>query len=387
MLEQTRLDGLLKTIREAIQQRKAKFLVLDGLVSAEEFAPSPGEFKKFIHELQTVSGMMDVTVLLLSSTERPSALRPEHTMVDGLIELAETLHGMRSLRSIVVKKMRGARQLAGRHAFEITNDGLRVWPRVESLSHRTEDPETPSMTSVALDVDGLDEMLGGGLPKASNTIVLGPTGSGKTILGLQFLAAGLRRDEPGLYVGFYERPAGVFAKSERLKLGLRAAHDAKRLHVQWEGPVEGVVDAALERMFATINQHGVRRLVFDGLHGFRHQAEYADRVRTAFSAVGDELTRGGVTSIFTLETRDVIGPRLEIPVDGVSALAENVIVLRHVEVRSELHRLLSIVKVRDRAHDGVIRKVEITERGLTVGDRFEHAEQVLTGAARTASEA
>src|SRR5688500_18093692 len=79
VLEGSGLDGLLKTLREALLQRKAQFLVLDGLVSAEEFARTPGDFKKFIHELQTISGMMGVTVLMLSSTERPAEFRPEHT--------------------------------------------------------------------------------------------------------------------------------------------------------------------------------------------------------------------------------------------------------------------------------------------------------------------
>jgi circadian clock protein KaiC len=385
VLEQTGLDGLLKTLSEAVMQRKAQFLVLDGLVSAEEFSSSPREYKKFIHELQTISGMMGVTVLLLSSTERPAAFRPEHTMVDGLISLDDTVQGMRSLRNLVVKKMRGAAQLGGRHAFEISNAGVRVYPRVETRAHRVLEVAAPD-ASVPFDVTGLDAMLGGGLPAASNTIVTGPTGGGKTMLGLQFLAAGARRNETGLYVGFYERPAGVLAKSERLGFGLRAAVESGGVHIQWEAPVEGVVDAVIERVLESVDKHGAKRLCFDGLHGFRHRAEYPERIRPVFSALSDELTRRGVTSVYTLESRELIGPQIELPIDGVSALAENLILMRHVEIRSDVSRLISVIKVRDRAHDGAIRKLEITDRGLAVGDRFEHAEQVLTGTAHSVSE-
>lgn len=385
VLEQTGLDGLLKTLSDAVMQRKAQFLVLDGLVSAEEFASSPREYKKFIHELQTISGMLGLTVLLLSSSERPAAFRPEHTMVDGLIELADTLHGMRTLRTLVVKKMRGAAQLGGKHSFEITNAGLRVRPRIEALAHRVLEVEAPD-ASVPFDVTGLDAMLGGGLPAASNTIVTGPTGGGKTMLGLQFLAAGVRRKEVGLYVGFYERPAGVIAKSEQLGFGLRAARDAGQMHIHWEAPVEGVIDSVIERVLESVDKHGVKRLCFDGLHGFRHRAEYPERVRSVFAALSDELTRRGVTTLYTLESRELVGPRIELPVDGVSALAENLILLRHVEIRSDVSRMISVIKVRDRAHDGAIRKLDITERGLSVGDRFEGAEQLLTGAARTVTE-
>ena len=88
-----------------------------------------------------------------------------------------------------------------------------------------------------------------------------------------------------------------------------------------------------------------------------------------FSALADELTRRGVTTLFTLETRDLVGPRIEIPIDGVSSLADNIILLRHVELRSQLYRLISILKMRDRAYDGAIREFQITDRG---SDRRRH---------------
>jgi circadian clock protein KaiC len=377
VLEQQGLDGLLKTISDAALQRKARFLVLDGLVSAEEFAANPREYKKFIHELQTISGMMGCTVLLLSSTERPAAFRPEHTMVDGLIELSNTVSGMRSLRTLIVKKMRGAAQIGGKHTFEITNAGIRVRPRIETLAHLI--PEAPPPTgSIATGVVGLDAMLGGGLPIASNTVVTGPSGSGKTILGLNYLAAGAQAGERGLFVGFCERPPSVLAKSAQLGLGLETS---SLIDIQWEAPVEGVIDAVVERTLDAVDKHGTKRLCFDGLHGFRHRAEYPERVRPVFSAFGDELSRRGVTTVFTLETSELIGPTIELPIDGISGIADNIILLRHVEIRSDLAKVISVFKVRDRGHDGALRKLSITERGMHVGDRFEHADRLLTGSA------
>jgi KaiC/GvpD/RAD55 family RecA-like ATPase len=143
VLEETGLDGLLKSIREAVHTRKASFVVLDGLVSAEEFSPSARAFKKFIHEVQTVSGMTGCTVLLLSSTERAGGFRPEHTMVDGLIELGDTAVGVQSLRHAVVRKMRGTRQLRGRHALEISSAGIKIRPRIESLLYMSEEDPAP----------------------------------------------------------------------------------------------------------------------------------------------------------------------------------------------------------------------------------------------------
>jgi circadian clock protein KaiC len=388
VLEQGGLDGLVKSIHAALYARSASLMVLDGLASAEEFASSARSFKKFVHELQTISGMTGCTVLLLSSTERIASFRPEHTMVDGLIEMGDTVVGVQSLRHIVVRKMRGTRQLRGRHALEISLEGITVRPRIETLLRAPDgnDPAPPQVEQAEFGVIGLDAMLRGGLPGGSNTIVLGPSGSGKTMLGLQFLASGARNDRVGLYVGFFERPLGLLAKGTRLGLGLEAARERGVLHLAWEAPIEGVLDAVVERVLRMVVEHRVQRLCFDGLHGFRHHAEYPERTRAVFSALANELTRRGVTTLFTLETSDLVGSAIEVPIEGVSALADNIILLRQVELRSQLYRLVSILKVRDRAYDGAIREFRITDRGIVVADTFDSAEQILTGAARTIPE-
>ena len=386
VLEEGGLDALLKSIQQAVVARDAAFVVLDGLVSAEEFAPSPRDFKKFIHELQTVTGMTGCTMLLLSSTERIAGFRPEHTMVDGIIELGDTLQGVQSLRHVIVRKMRGTPQLRGRHSVEITNAGLKIRPRIETQFEALPEhaPGPSDTTPRDFGMPGLDAMLQGGVPGGSNTLLLGPSGSGKTMLGLQFLAAGARRQQSGLYIGFFERPASLLTKDERIGLGLREAIEQNRLHLFWEAPIEGVLDAVVERVLRAVTEHGIKRLFFDGLHGFRHHAEYPERARAVFSALADELARRDVTTLFSLEMRQLVGPNLEVPMDNVSALADNLILLRHVELRAHMFRLISILKVRDHAYDGAIREFRITDRGLLVADTFESAEQILTGTARVA---
>ena len=389
VLEEGGLDALLKSIQQAVHQRDASFVVLDGLVSAEEFAPSPRDFKKFIHELQTITSMTGCTMLMLSSTERSTRMRPEHTMVDGLLALDDRLDGVRSLRSIVVHKMRGTSQLRGKHSIEITSAGIRVRPRIEALMHgpdQADEAPTDAATSQPMQIASLDAMLGGGLPGTSNTLLLGPSGSGKTLLGLQFLVAGTRLGQKGLYLGFYERPAHLRARSAKLDLGVAKAVDDGMLELLWETPIEGVVDAVVERVLECVIQFGVKRLCFDGLHGFMHHAEFPSRTRAVVSALAAELKRLDVTSIFTLETRDLVGPRIEIPIDGVSSIAENIILMRHVELRSQLFRLISIMKMRGRGYDSRIREFQISDRGLLVADTFESAEQILSGMARVVPE-
>lgn len=381
VLEGEGLHGLLTVLRKTVTARSATLLVLDGLVSAEEVSPSAKEFKKFVHELQIVCSMTACTALLLSSTERPRPFRPEHTMVDGIVELGDELKSLRSVRSIVVRKMRGTAPVLGRHTVEISDAGLRVVQRFETRTSalQAEDRPTPH-DRLPLGIPSLDEMLGGGLAARSITMLLGPTGVGKTTLGLQFLGAGAARGEPGVYFGFYEHPAALLERSRRLGLGFEGINDGP-VELVWHRPVEGIIDVVGERLLALVKRRGARRLVIDGMAGFQVSVDEPDRVRDVFAALADELAREGVTTIYTMETADLLGPRIEVPVKGVSAITHNIVLMRHVELEARLYRLLSILKVRDGDCDGAIREFRISDTGIEILDTFTMADRILTGSA------
>jgi circadian clock protein KaiC len=382
VLEGGGLAALSKLIRGIITDRRAEVLVIDGLVSAEDAAPSDRDFNKFIHELQVVASLMGTTVILLSSSHRREPFQPEHTMVDGIIELTDHLTDLRTIRRLRVRKLRGSHPVTGQHTMEISDDGIQVLPRLETRSVAIIEP--PPGLRARFGVPRLDRMMCDGLPSGSVTSLLGPSGCGKTILGLQFLHEGARQGESGLYFGFYERPGALIAKGERIGLGL--LEDVNRGHLQfvWQPPTEAVIDVLGHRLLAAVHQHRVKRLVLDGVQGFQLAAEFPRRVRTMFSALSEELEAAGVTTVYTMETRDLFGPRIEAPVEGLSPITQNILLFRHVELRSQLYRLISILKMRDSDHDSSLCQLRITERGLDVGPPFD-ADQILSGTARPAA--
>jgi circadian clock protein KaiC len=380
ILEEEGLKGLLTLIRREIQVRKISVLVIDGLIAAEHSAPSELEFKKFIHGLQTQAVVTDCTMFLLTSG-LDGAVSPEHTMVDGLIELADEHYGWRSVRDLLVRKFRGSSYLRGRHSFRISERGLEVFPRTESmLAKPSREPlDCTSLSSTG--VDTLDAMIGGGVPVGSTTLILGPTGSGKTTVGLQFLSAA-PDGEAGLHFGFFESPARLLGKADSVGLKLRSLVDSGQVELAWQPPTEDLIDALAEQLLEAVRRRKVKRLVIDGLSAFRRLNVNPDRVPSFFAALINELRALNVTTFASLEVSDLIGPISKAPVSDLSIIAENLILLRYVELRSRLYRLISVLKVRDGDCDPTLRELLIGSQGLSVGASFSEVQAQTTGFGR-----
>lgn len=368
VLESEGLSSLLKLVRQTISAQKASVVILDGLIAAEEASPSAKDFKKFIHELQVVTSMIGCTALLLNSTERPRGFRPERTMVDGIVELDDEVQRLRAVRYITVKKMRGASQVRGKHYMEITDDGVRVLPRIETVGvHPGVDRSlTPGPNRAPFGIEGFDAMTQGGLPEGSITALVGPSGSGKTIMGLHFLRAGIARNEPGAYFGFFERPAAILEKSKRLGLALASAREGELVEIHWNRPVEGVIDELADRLIRVAKQHHIKRLFIDGLQGFQAAADTPDRLREVMSCLVDELENLGVTSVYSSETPDLFGENLQLSMLGMSALTHNIVLLNHTERTQRTRRTVTVLKLRDSGHDLSIREFAITTKGIVI---------------------
>jgi circadian clock protein KaiC len=386
VLEAEGVRGLLTLLRREVQAHNATLLVLDGLVAAEKVAGSDMEFKKFIHELQTQATMANCMMCVLTSggevSDRETA---EHTMVDAVIQMRSRLYGWRAQRDLEIVKRRGDGFLRGRHAFRINSAGITVFPRFEALfaiPTRTERDDSPRAST---GLTTLDAMLGGGFPRGSSTLLAGPSGSGKTSFGLHFLSQ-CNPLERGLFFGFYEAPAGVRAKAAALGLAVSGLFDSGDVALNWQPTTEALLDETCARLLDCVRAHRVRRLVLDGLGGLAKLADEPERVGYILTALVNELRACGVTSVFTRETEEPVGSVLGSfnpvrPSIDVSAIADNIVLLQFVKLRSRLYRTVSVLKVRDSRIDDRLRLFEITGGGIVVDDTPDRAEAILAEAA------
>ena len=383
ILEEQGLTGLLSLVRREAAAQGATLVVLDGFVAAHAVARSETEFKKFIQELQIQAGMTDCTVFMLTSG-KGEIVSPEHTMVDGVLDLGDESYGFRAERGLRVRKFRGTGFLRGRHPYRITDAGIIVYPRFEALHAQ------PSRTAEAWErrlstgVEALDRMLGGGLPEATTTAIIGPSGTGKTTLALHFVAQSSAA-EPGLFFGFFETPPRLLSIARRIGLDLEARVKRGDVELLWQAPTEDIMDALGHRLLDAVQRRGVRRVVVDAIGGFMETAVQPDRITRFFAALSNELRARGVTAIYTMETRDVVGSMMQVPVGGISSLIENLIFLRYAEYHAEVHRLLAVLKVRSSVFDPTLREFEIDASGIKLADTFESAKKLLSGTAEDAN--
>ena len=373
------LKGLAALIRREIQRRRCSLLVLDGLVSAQT-SGSEQEFKEFVHNLQEIALATDCT-LFLTTNVRTDEVTPEQTMVDGLIELRDHMYGWRSESDIQVRKFRGSAFLRGRHAYKITTDGIVVHPRIEALLARPSRPDEVRSERTPIGIDKLDALLGGGVPTASTTMIMGPSGAGKTTLGMQFLAKASEA-EPGLLFGFYETPARTRAKADRNGSPLGGLIDSGAVEIHWQPPTDDMLDAYGERLLEAVHRRKVRRLFIDGLNGLMKATVEPGRMDHFFTALANELRVLGVTTLYSLEVPDILGPAIRVPIDDISSIAENMLLLRFIELRSKLYRLISILKVRNSDFDPSLHEFRITNEGIGIEATSESAEFIMSSFAQ-----
>lgn len=372
---------LIEAVARSLHEYRPTILVIDGFRAVREFLESDIAFTELVHELNSITTAFKCTTLLVAPTtsNRPHA---EYVLVDGMIELSRSELDLRRSREIEVHKNRGGDHLRGRHLFRISDAGLHCFPRSEALYAAKTPVPLEQSDRLSFGIPQLDTMLGGGLVAGSVTDLLGAAGAGKTLLGLKFLEEGIRRGENALYFGFFESPERLIAKARGVGIHLAQAVTKKRLQIIWQPPLELILDELLEKILIAVRDRKVKRLFVDGIDGFRQSAFYSVRLDRFFAAMSNVLRAEGVTTLVTEET-PLFSAEIASSTLDLSAVVENIIVLRYVELGARLVRLLSIMKTRESEHDASIRELQLSRTGMRIVESFDRVEQVLTGRARS----
>jgi len=362
---QLAIDGptaLLPLLRDAILTRAPKIIVIDSFKAVHDLDQDGGSRRRMVYELTALLTAYGTTAFLLGEYTEDDILRyPEFAVADGIVEMSRRRLGNRDERYFRVYKLRGSRYLEGAHAFRITNHGLDIYPRL--VSPAIPEGYEPASERVSIGIPGLDTMLDGGLWKGTTTLLAGPSGAGKTTIGLQFALEGARRGARSLYMNFQENPSQLSRTIRNLGADLDAEAE-ERLELVYASPVELQIDSIIGDMFRRIQENGVRRLVIDALGDLASAATDPQRLHDYLYALVQHFAARGITSILNVETtgNSIAGQAMQ---NAMSYLSDNVLLLT-VEGEERTRRAIRILKTRGSAHDLRVREVEIRQTGLVV---------------------
>lgn len=377
------LGRVLDAIVEEIETTNPGIVVVDSfrsMVRATLTGPSgETELTYFMQRLALQLTSYEATTFLLGEYSDGEHDNAVFTVADGLLWLYQAVDRNSVVRKLQAMKMRGQGQIPGLHTARITEAGFSVFPRL--LKPAEVKSASPLQHRLATGVQGLDELMGGGIPTGYSVLVAGPSGSGKTVLSNQFIVEGVHTGETGIVAVFEKRPNDYLQTTPHGAEFESMVRD-KKLEVLYLRPLDLSIDETLLELQDAVKRLGAKRAVIDSLSGL--ELALAPTFRTDFREslyrMMGALTGLGVTVMATVELDDsYVGLRFS--PQGIAFLADAVIIQRYVELDGQLRRAMSIVKVRASQHSKDLREYEITaDGGLVVGAPLRGYDGLLSGA-------
>jgi circadian clock protein KaiC len=357
------LTGVVEQIGRMMRDRRPGLIVIDSFKALQPFADSEGEFRRFLHELAGRLGAVRAASLWVGEyveTEIPSMA--EFAVADAIIELSSERIGQREARVLQVRKLRGSGFRSGRHAYRLTPNGLRLFPRMADVP--VEQGYTLGDLRISSGIAALDDMLADGYWPGASTLIAGPSGSGKTLMGLHFVMNGARQGEPGVIATLQENPTQL----ERVLAGFGWSLGEPNVEVMYRSPVDIYVDEWVYDLLDTVERTGARRVLIDSLADLRIAAGDEIRFREFIYSIVQRFSRQAVSVMMTLEISALFGTD-RITDTAISPLADNVVMLSYERQGEATARNIAVIKTRASRHDSAVRTFVIGSHGITLDEQ------------------
>lgn len=363
-----------RLIFEAVERCKPVRVVLDSLSEIRLLAQNSLRYRRQILAVKHYFARHGATVLLLDDLTSEAQDKTVHSIAHGVLRLEEImpLYGAERRRLRVIK-YRGQAFRGGYHDFTIVKGGVRVFPRLVASEHHT----GFARSQASCGIEEIDALLGGGIDPGSSTLVLGPAGTGKSLLVLRFVVAAVERGERAAIFFFDEEIGLLVARAKELGIDLKPMLDDGRLTLEAVDAAELSPGEFAHRVRHCVEDHGVRTLVIDSLNGYQLAMPEEQFLILHMHELLTFLNRKGASTFLTVAQHGLVGG-MEAPVD-LTYLADTVILLRYFEAQGRVRRAISIIKKRMGRHEDTIREYQITSSGIRVGAPLEAFQGVLLG--------
>ncbi|HEX3696885.1 MAG TPA: ATPase domain-containing protein [Polyangia bacterium] len=386
-LSQTVLDRDLSKVLEVIVSEVEQ--INPGIVVVDSFrtmlrgqAGSPEghmDLQGFLQRLALhLTSWQATTFLVGEYQESEMQDNPVFTIADGIIWMAQSRDRNSVVRKLQAMKVRGTAPMPGLHTFRISDEGLQVFPRIQSRP--AGDRRPPPGVRLGMGVAALDEMLGGGIPAGDAVLLSGPSGTGKTVLGTHFVTEGIQKGERAVLAVFEEHPQDYVARAKDIGFDLEKFVRDGDLRLIYLRPLDLSADEILQEVQQTVAESGATRLVIDSLNGLEIALAptFREDFQESLYRMISGLTGGGVTIMMMVEVTESFSS-LSFSPHAISYLSQNIIFLRYVELQGRLEKVLVIVKMRRSGYSQEMRRYTITSSGVRLGVALAEYEGILTG--------
>ena len=363
-----------KRIFEAFEQVRPDRVVLDSLSEIRLLAQSSLRYRRQVLALKHYFARSGATVLMLDDLSGDTNDKTMHSVAHGVIRLAELSpeYGAERRRLKIVK-YRGQRYRGGYHDFVIETGGVRVFPRLVSAEHHR-----PFKREVLSTESGeLNKLLGGGIERGSSVLILGPAGTGKSLLALTFIQGAVNRGERAAMFVFDEELGLLIERAKGLGIDIQKMIDDENLVLEQIDAAELTPGELSERVRRCVEEHEALTVVIDSLNGYQAAMPGEQALVLHMHELLQYLNRRGAATFLTVAQHGLVGD-MKAPVD-VTYLADTVVLLRYFEAFGRVRRAISVVKKRTGAHEDTIREYRIESRGIKLGEPLMGFQGVLRG--------
>ncbi|PUA47105.1 circadian clock protein KaiC [Pseudomonas protegens] len=363
-----------RQIFEVVERVKPTRVVLDSLSEIRLLAQSSLRYRRQILAIKHYFVRYDATVLLLDDLTTEALDKTVHSVAHGVVRLEELTPSYGAeRRRIRVVKYRGQKYRGGFHDFTIMGDGVHVFPRLVAAEHRARYPRQ----TLSSGIDEMDALLGGGIETGSSTLILGPAGTGKSLISLIFAAAAVARGEKAALFIFDEELGLLFERMRNMGIDLQALQAGGDLVIEQVDAAELSPGELSHRVRRCVDQQRIKTVVIDSINGYQAAMPEENALVLHMHELLLYLNRQGAATFMTVAQHGLVGD-MQTPVD-ITYLADTVVLLRYFEALGKVRRAISIIKKRTGRHESTIREYRIGERGLTIGAPLEAFQGVLRG--------
>ncbi len=352
-----------------VEGLKPQRVFLDAMTQFRYLATDAFQFRKQALSFLRFLIEQGATVLFTSEASVEAPDDDLQFMADGVINLEFTPAG----RTLSVSKFRGSDFRSGQHTMKLSPTGVEAFPRLLPETYQRE--FVPDILPSG--VPELDELLHGGLERGTISIISGPTGVGKTTLGLQFMKEAAGRGERSVVYTFEERIDTLLRRSEAVHIPVHAMIERSTLSVVQVEPLQWTPDEFARLVRREVEQHATRIVMLDSTAGYRLSLRSGDLVGR-LHALCKYLQNMGVAVLLISEIEAITG-EFRATEAGISYLADNIVFLRYLEVQGELRRAIGVLKKRLTSFENTLREIEITRYGIKVGKPLTELRGILRG--------